>query len=78
MPVHYRPTYTGGRVTFLQCLPWIFLSVASMIQTLYIRKLSERFSELEHTIRMKEWLDALHNGEHPADLAREMGRPFEL
>ena len=62
-------------MTFFTCLPWIFLSATSMIQTWYIKKLSERIDDLEHATRMKNWIEAINNGESPSDMAymREKG-----
>lgn len=63
-------------MTFFQCLPWIFLSVASMIQTLYIRKLSERISDLEHTLTLKDWTEAINRGESLSDIAYMQQKGF--
>lgn len=56
-------------MNFFQCLPWIFLSAASMIQTWYIKKLSERIGDLEYTLTLKDWTEAINRGESLSDIA---------
>lgn len=56
-------------MTFFQCLPWIFLSGTSMIQTWHIRKLTQRIANLEYTHTLKDWTEAINQGESLSDLA---------
>jgi hypothetical protein len=35
----------------------------------WISKLSSRIDNLEHSLRMKEWLEGINNGESPSDMA---------
>lgn len=56
-------------MNFFQCLPWIFLSAASMIQTWHIKRLTERIDDLEYTLTLKDLTEYIHRGESPSDLS---------
>jgi hypothetical protein len=41
-----------------------------------ISKLSSRVHNLEHSLRMKEWLEGINNGESPSDMAYVFSKGF--
>jgi hypothetical protein len=56
----------------------IINSISIMFIAWWLGKTDQRITNLQHSLQMKEWVEALSNGEHPSDLAREMGRPFTV
>ena len=56
-------------MTFFACLPTIMLAINSVFLAYWINKLSSRITNLEHKLNIKEWLEAIENGESPSDMA---------
>lgn len=56
-------------MTFFQCLPLILLSFNGMFLAYWISKVSSRLTDLEHALRMKDWIEAINCGESPSDMA---------
>lgn len=55
--------------------PVITLAATSMLQTWQIVKLSEKINEINRAVHLKNWIEAINNGESPSDIAymREKG-----
>jgi hypothetical protein len=47
----------------------MLLSLNSMFLAWWISKLSGRLTNLEHALKMKDWIEAISSGESPSDLA---------
>jgi len=56
-------------MNFWQCFPIMLLSINCMGLAWWICKVSSRLTDLEHAIKMKEWIEAISNGESPSDMA---------
>lgn len=69
MPPRYRPTDTGGRMTFFECLPVMLLSINCIGLSYWISRLSSRVGDLERALALKQWIEMISNGESPNDLA---------
>ena len=60
---------------FFVTLPIVFLGATSIIQTWWISRLSDRIREIQTALFLKDWIEAINNGESPSDIAymREKG-----
>jgi hypothetical protein len=63
-------------MTFFECLPIMLLSINCIGLSYWISKLSSRISDLERALKLKEWIEAISNGESPSDLAYMQERGF--
>lgn len=63
-------------MTFWQCLPVMLLAINSMGLSYWISKVSSRLNNLEHALKMKDWLEAINNGESPSDMAYMLQKGF--
>ncbi len=79
MSPHYRPTNTGGRMSWYPFLshtiPIVLNSASIIMLTLWYRKLEKRLKDIENALYIRQWLQAIQDGESPSDLAymREKG-----
>jgi hypothetical protein len=55
-------------MTFFQCLPIMILAINCMGLAYWISKISSRLNNLEHALKMKDWIEAISNGESPSDM----------
>jgi len=60
---------------FTVTLPILSLGITSIMQTWQIHKLSERIRDIQNALALREWIDAINNGESASDIAylREKG-----
>lgn len=56
-------------MTFFQSLPIILLAFNGMFLAYWISKVSSRLTDLERSIHMKYWIEAINSGESPSDMA---------
>lgn len=63
-------------MTFFECLPVMLLSINCIGLSYWISRLSSRVSELERTLKLKQWIEAINSGESLSDMAYMQEKGF--
>lgn len=66
----------GWRMTFFEVVSIMLLSINCIGLSYQIGRLSSRVSDLERTLKLKQWIDTINNGESLSDLAYMQEKGF--